>query len=233
MKFAILLPVYNGFKTIEQCVDSVMSQTAFNGDYPHDFRLFIVNNMSTDGTHEKIYRIRDKYSWQSIVHLTCPVKGISAALNTGLFKILSDSSFSHVARIDADDTWHTDKILEQISQIHDRKLDVCGTNMISQSRSFIYPEEHDDILAYMAAGHNPIAHPSVVISKEVFLKVGVYNQVMNGAEDFDLWCRAASCGLKFGNVQKMLVNYNFVQKDTREGDAKASLRGRIFANECV
>lgn len=49
---SIIVPVYNGEKTLERCVDSVLKQ-----EY-EDFELFLVNDGSTDKTRE----ICDRYA---------------------------------------------------------------------------------------------------------------------------------------------------------------------------
>ena len=45
---SIIVPVYNGEKTLERCVDSVLKQ-----EY-EDFELFLVNDGSTDKTRESV-----------------------------------------------------------------------------------------------------------------------------------------------------------------------------------
>ena len=43
---SIIVPVYNGEKTLERCVDSVLKQ-----EYK-DFELFLINDGSSDKTRE-------------------------------------------------------------------------------------------------------------------------------------------------------------------------------------
>ena len=45
-KVSVIIPVYNGEKTLERCVDSVLKQ-----EYK-DFELFLINDGSSDKTRE-------------------------------------------------------------------------------------------------------------------------------------------------------------------------------------
>lgn len=56
MKFSILVPVYNVENYIEQCVDSLLSQT-FKGDY----EIILVNDGSTDSSGAICDRYSEKY----------------------------------------------------------------------------------------------------------------------------------------------------------------------------
>jgi glycosyltransferase involved in cell wall biosynthesis len=234
MKIAVLLPVHNGSTTLDSCIGSVVDQSVFHHNNPIEYTIFVINNLSSDDYETAIINCRNKYNKTDIVPLTCNTKGISAALNTGLIEILANP-YTHVARIDVDDLWNPYKLEKQIAHMEKNKSDICGTNMVLLQNPLIewyrYPENHSDIVHGFFGAKNNIAHPSVVIKRDVFISAGIYNQFMNGAEDFDLWCRAASCGFKFSNTQENLVLYNFVNKDTSSGELKAINRARIFSGE--
>lgn len=230
MKIAVLLPVYNGAATVANAIESVLNQHT-----NETLDLYVIDNASTDNTAD-VARGAIKRSYPSNRFLRvsrCDLPGISSAMNSGLFQILSDPfDYDMVARIDADDMWFLDKISHQVHFMSENPdVAICGTNMVSQHRFFSYPEKHNEIVNFLFNGLNPIAHPSVLVKTEVFKKIGVYDSRMNGAEDMDLWCRSVSAGFKFANIQKNLVRYNFdPSKDTSIGDKLAAMRGRILDN---
>lgn len=88
---SIILPVYNGEKTMAECVESVISQTY------QDWELIIVN----DGSKDKTEEILMKYSRQDsrIRILTKEKEGVSAARNLAI----AAAHGEFLAFIDADD----------------------------------------------------------------------------------------------------------------------------------
>jgi glycosyltransferase involved in cell wall biosynthesis len=71
---SVVIPVYNGKRTIERCLEAVLAQ-----DYPPDcWEVVVVDNNSTDGTPEIVskYPVRLVYERQ--------IQGPHAATNTGV-----------------------------------------------------------------------------------------------------------------------------------------------------
>ena len=222
----VLIPCYNCAASIEFAIASVQAQTYFVN---RPYRIVIIDNNSTDNLAEVI----EKQDAEYVEYVECSVQGVAPALNLGLAYALFDKRTTHIARLDGTDTWHPTKIEDQIEFMDSNGFDVCGTgmwfDMKSSSRYVMYPENHSLIREYLMAGHNPIAHPSVLIKKEVFLFTGGYDQGYAGAEDHDLWVRSID-HFKFGNLQKILVNYSFEDKQG-PGDANArrsSMKMRII-----
>ena len=57
-KISVIIPVYNGEKTLRQCLNSVLNQTYGN------YEIIIVNNNSTDKTKEiiKEFQLKNTFS---------------------------------------------------------------------------------------------------------------------------------------------------------------------------
>ena len=114
----IVMPVYNGAKTISQTIDSILNQTH------QAFRLLIVDDGSTDNTEElcKPYLEDERVQYIRESH-----KGISETLNRGV----SLSQMDYVARQDADDIWmpwHLDLLLHELEE--NPQLDIIGARVI-------------------------------------------------------------------------------------------------------
>src|ERR1700712_3200957 len=92
----VLMPAYNAEKYIAEAISSVLKQSFT------DFELLIVNDGSTDGTEKIINSFNDS----RIILISQPNKGVSAALNFGL----THSRALYVARFDADDICHPDRL---------------------------------------------------------------------------------------------------------------------------
>lgn len=213
----VLIPCYNCAASIESAIKSVENQTYLVN---RPYRIVIIDNNSTDNLAEVIEDQDGEY----IEYVKCSAQGVAPALNLGLAHALSDERTTHIARLDGTDIWLPSKIEDQMEFMEDNDLDLCGTAMRFCSPTgfadIYYPKSHTQIKQYLFDGHNPIAHPSVLIKKELFLFTGGYDQGYAGAEDHDLWVRSIS-HFKFGNLQKILVNYTFENKDRSNGDNNA------------
>lgn len=207
---AILIPVKNNANTVTRALDSIVNQTAFlNRKFKYE--IFVIDNDSSDNLKEVVAE------YKNLTYLFCKIPGIVAALNTGVFHIMNLPHIKYIARIDADDTWFNNKIELQFSyMLNNIDIDICGTGIrfITQNvfKDFCYPEKHEHIINYLKTGQNPIAHPSVIYKKDIFLKCGGYDDTYEYNEDFDLWIRASKY-YKFYNTQQILLNYNFDRKD--------------------
>jgi len=75
MEVSIIIPVYNGEKTLRQCLNSVLNQTYEN------YEVIVVDNNSTDKTKDIIKEFQDKS--RKMKYLFEPQRGRGAARNTG------------------------------------------------------------------------------------------------------------------------------------------------------
>src|SRR4030042_2918721 len=74
---SVVIPVYNGEKTLNQCLNSVLNQ-----DYDN-YEVVLVNNNSTDRTLEIIKEFQRKDKRKRIMYLFEPKIGRGAARNAG------------------------------------------------------------------------------------------------------------------------------------------------------
>ncbi len=134
--------------------------------------------------------------------------GISAALELGIL----ESRGQMIARIDSDDTMESERLAIQFNYlVKHSDISIVGTqiNYINSQGLRIgmsnYPESRSTIRAILPI-RNCIAHPSVMMRRNIFEDIQGYRSEFNGAEDYELWLRAAN---KFGivNISQKLTNY--------------------------
>lgn len=212
--YQILLPVYNCEKTIVRSVNSILEQTFLTKENYEDVALTIVNNNSTDSTLEKILEISPEISKKlEFEILDCNIQGIVPALNTGLLKTRFNN-MSHVCRIDGDDKWIPEKMEKQDKFLQiNPNIKILGTQIRAVSKDTYEslseqtkrPTSDPEIKQWLYKGHNPIAHPSVIFSKEILLKAG-YDDLFPVAEDLCLWLKSAMW-FEFANLDDILVEY--------------------------
>ncbi|MBR3134876.1 MAG: glycosyltransferase [Clostridia bacterium] len=91
-KVSVIVPVYNVEQYLEKCLNSLVGQTIAD-----DIEIIVVNDGSTDGSHDIIKEFEEKHS--NIIYLRKENGGLSDARNYGLKRATGD----YIAFLDSDD----------------------------------------------------------------------------------------------------------------------------------
>jgi glycosyltransferase involved in cell wall biosynthesis len=196
---SVVMPVFNSAEYLPLAIESILNQT-YTG-----FEFIIID----DGSKDTSWDIIRRYSRQDgrIKPLQNPSNlGICKTLNRGLTLARGE----YVARMDADDWSYPERLGEQFSfmKSHSRvvvcggDINVCDKDLAVINRR-LYPCSDKTIREKMLR-INPFAHPAIMYRKNIVMKVGGYNPLFAGVEDYDLYFRLGREG-KFANLpQKML-----------------------------
>jgi glycosyltransferase involved in cell wall biosynthesis len=124
-KYSILIPVYNGAKYIEKCLDSVLDQSY------EDYEVIIVNDGSTDNTEEIIKRYQSK----RLRYYKKKNGGVSDARNYCISKVKSD----YFTFVDSDDYISRD-MLKVVDKEIDDETEILSFNIsvVSKCNDPIY-----------------------------------------------------------------------------------------------
>lgn len=186
MKFSVVITVYNKGKQIKNTLKSVLNQTY------QDFEIIIINDGSTDDSEKEILKFEDsriRYYFQEN-------KGAAGARNAGIKKAKND----FIAFLDADDYWFPFYLEEQKKSIEKfpkekvfstAKQKRIGEKAFVEDYSIDKNGKFPKLLNYFKSSfQSSILHSSsIVIHKEVFEKVGVYNLKYRSGQDTDLYVR--------------------------------------------
>jgi glycosyltransferase involved in cell wall biosynthesis len=186
---SVLLPVYNGEKTIARAIESILNQ-----DFK-DFELIILDDGSKDKTLDICKDYQKKDSRIILVHHEN--KGLSATLNIGL----SLARGELIARQDSDDYSLPGRLQSQFERFkQDPDLIILGmwariyTNEIDSGFLHCHPTTDKSIRLFLYFG-NPFVHSSVMFRKKIIDQTGLYSsRVESQPEDYDLWIRMAQYG---------------------------------------
>lgn len=196
-KVTVLMPVYNGEKYLLEAIDSILNQTFT------DFEFLIINDGSTDGSREII----ESFSDHRIVLVNQENIGLTNSLNKGIDMAIGE----YIARMDCDDISLPLRLEKQVGFMDAHpEIGVCGSWILvfsGKSRHVQrYPTTSDEIKCFMFY-NTGVAHPSVMIRREVFLKNGLYyDSSFAHAQDYELWIRAFHY-TNFANIPKVLLHY--------------------------
>lgn len=199
---SVVIPLYNKEQAIVKTIESVLKQTYF------DFEAIVVDDGSKDNSLQVVQSIED--SRLRIIHKENG--GVSSARNRGIREAKGD----YIALLDGDDLWEPTFLEEQIKLIHDfHEAAMWGVNtaFIKNGKCTKWEQGMGTgfrgyVENYFGTKHNDLfCSSSVVIRKEVFEKVGYFDERISATEDLDMWYRII---LHYPVVfyDKVLVYYN-------------------------
>jgi glycosyltransferase involved in cell wall biosynthesis len=182
---SVIIPVYNGERTIQQTIESVLNQTFA------DFELLVINDGSQDKTLEVVSRISDP----RIKMFSYSNSGVSATRNKGISHAVGE----YISFIDADDLWTPDKLEIQVKALQDHPeaaVAYSWSDWIDESGKFLRAGGHitangnvySQLLFrdFIESGSNPL------IRSQALAEVGGFDQSVNPTEDWDMWLRLAA-----------------------------------------
>ncbi len=181
----VVIPCHNHEMYVERAVQSVLDQ-----DYGNK-RVVVVDDGSTDGSKQKIESMSEELGIDAIYN-TFPT-GPSAARNAAIQKFWNETDF--FCMLDADDTYLPNKISmsveiikEDISNIGLVYADVLIQNIENNTQMLELrrPYSREEIEKECIISNTPL------INKKALDQVGLYDESMRTAEDWDLWLRITS-----------------------------------------
>lgn len=193
---SVVMPVYNGEKYLAESIESVLGQTY------RAFEFIIVDDGSSDATKRIIEDYQSRDSRIRAIHLGRN-GGISNALNTGIKSAKGD----YIVRADCDDINDADRFSRQLMyfQEHSSDIDVLGAYFCLFFND--QPNECEPVpvrVSDLYSGKPPVHHPTCMIRRETFLRYGFYRSEYDNAEDYELWSRWVSKGVRFENMPDIL-----------------------------
>jgi len=180
---SVIIPTHNRAAFLEEAIESILFQ-----DYK-DFELIVVDDGSTDGTRELIRTYGER-----VIYLHQDNKGVSCARNRGI----ENSTGKYIAFLDSDDKWLPKKLSSQIDFFScNTDAMICHTEEIWVRNGVrVNPmKKHKKYSGMIFERVLPlciVSPSSVMIRRDLFLGIGLFDESLPACEDYDLWLRIAS-----------------------------------------
>jgi len=186
---SVVIPLYNKEKSIRATIESVLAQTYT------DYEVVVVDDGSTDASSKVVQSLIAKSNKIRLIQKSNG--GVCSARNRGII----ESKSYYIALLDADDLWKPTFLEEQVILIHDfPKAAMWGINFAEMREGKIvrrvptglpdgyrgYVEHYFEMPKRVS---DLFCSSSVVIRKDVFDKVGMFDERIKYAEDSDMWFR--------------------------------------------
>ena len=210
---SIIMAAYNAEKTIEQAINSVLSQTYTN------FELLVVNDCSKDRTVELV---KSFAATDQRVRLISNVKnsGVSYTRKHGL----EEANGSWIAILDSDDAWAPDKLEKQIELQKKMNADLLFTGsafMDSDGQPIDwYLQAPTEVTYRQLLKQNVLSNSSALVRKELYAKYYAVGDGMH--EDFAIWLSILKEGRKAYGVDEPLLIYRIAKSSKSGNKVKAA-----------
>lgn len=180
---SIGIPIYNAEAYLEDAINSILAQT-------HElWELILIDDGSTDASLAIAKRFEEADHRIKVI-----ADGINKKLPARLNQLIEEANYDYIARMDADDLIHPDRLAIQLSFLEKNPdYDLVSTGVVSiDNFNKVYGCRHVDQIytefKEIAAAY-PIVH-AAVLAKKSWYERNKYNENYPRSEDYDLWCRA-------------------------------------------
>lgn len=209
---AVIIPAYNISEYIGRAIESVLAQTRTADE------IIIVDDGSTDDTAEKIKSFGDK-----VTYIFQENKGLSGARNTGIRAVVS----TWIALLDGDDEW-LPEYLEKQTELIGRNPELVwsagnylrclcdekrqGASIdITKVKKLLEGKDYFNNYFYALRNGAGGSANTMMIRREVFEQVGMFDENQPFAEDLDMWWRITYYRPNVGFVAEPLSVYHMAR----------------------
>jgi glycosyltransferase involved in cell wall biosynthesis len=204
---SVVIPVRNAQRSLPTAIQSIRDQTL------QDWELILVDDGSRDGTAELLHHFA--HADVRIHHEQADGRGIVWALNQGLDRARAPL----IARMDADDFAHPDRLRTQIDHLNTQptiglvgcRVGFGGDRVRAEGYAlhvdWLNTLTEPDEIALNRFVESPLAHPSVTFRKSLIDRHGGYTEG-RFPEDYELWLRWLDAGVRMAKVTRTLLTWN-------------------------
>ena len=197
-KVCVIMPVYNGEKTIKLALASLLNQSYIN------WECVIVNDGSTDGTRSILDSLKDPRFRIFHLNKNCG-RGVARD------EALKRSEGDYLAYLDADDMMYKDKLMVQVEFLEANpgiRMVSCGCITMNENfealrASGMTSFMSDNIMKYGQA--LPLLLPATMVRLDQ-AKIFSYNHYLDVGEDYDYFARYCE-GYHYANIGKPYYYY--------------------------
>ncbi len=209
---SVIITTHNRREFVQEAIESVLKQ-----DFS-DYEIIVVDDGSTDGTEKALRASKDvTYCFQEN-------RGVSGARNQGL-EIARGKLISF---LDSDDLWTPKKLKIQTEVMEKNpEINVTYTDEIwIRNGSRVNPKnkhrKYSGLIFEKCLPLCIISPSSVMLRREVFDKVGTFDEDLPVCEDYDLWLRIAA------RFPILFINEKLIIK---RGGHEGQLSHRFWGND--
>ena len=212
MKISAIIAVYNGAERLREAIASIQAQ-----DFA-PFEIIVVDDGSTDATPDVIA------SYGTAVRaLRQEHAGLSAAHNLALRHVQGEA----VAFLDHDDLWPPHSLASMAKLLQsDPAIDIVSGQVEMRYERSAPPSE--EMRRCLVTTNRPFMMHSLLIRRQVFDRIGKFDEQLTHAMDVDWYMRARDLGVRFGFIPDVTMIYRMHETNMTR-DVFATTQGMMAA----
>jgi len=205
-RLSVFLPCRDAERHLDECIASLRAQTL------SDYEVLAVDDGSRDGTLGILER------WAERDPRVQVLAGTGSGIAEALSLAASHARAEHLARMDADDVMHPQRLRLQWRFLQARTdISACGTGVRYFPRDRVGSgyERYESWLNSLRGKEEverdlfvecPLAHPTMMVRAAAYRQVGGYRD-RGWPEDYDLVFRLHRSGYKLANLPEVLLSW--------------------------
>ena len=183
MNISVIIPTFNRKETLKRAIQSVVMQSYT------PYEIIVIDDGSDDGTKEWL-----KDNFPNVKYIYQMNSGVSSARNKGIKFARGD----WIALLDSDDEWLPSKLKDQANEIesnpaakflHTNEIWIRNGVRVNQMKKH---KKYGGYIFEKCLDMCRISPSSVLIKKDIFDEIGMFDETLKVCEDYDLWLRFAS-----------------------------------------
>lgn len=220
-RVSVVLPVRDAAPTVAAAIGSIRAQTLA------EWELIVVDDGSGDGTAAVLSDLARADSRIRVI--TQGPQGVATAFNAGIAAARGE----FVARMDADDAAHPERLAEQTAFLGaPANLDIGVVSSlvafggdrtkgegyalhVDWLNTLVTPEQ----IALNRFVESPLANPSVMFRRELVARHGGCREG-DFPEDYEMWLRWLDAGVRMAKVPRVLLTWNDAPTRLTRTDAR-------------
>jgi len=219
---SVIIPVYNGERTIKKAIESVFFQNY------KDWEIIIVDDGSTDKTSQIIKELKS----EKIRYFYQKNQGRSKARNKGILLAKGE----YIAFLDSDDVWLEEHLQKEIKVLESHpnvslvysEVEIIGEdgNIFPMGPNW-KPKRYSGLPLNQLIEENFIPFSSSLVRKKCFEEIGLFDSDMEPSEDWDIWLRIVKNGHKVYYINEVLTQYRWKEANLSKEYQKRMVEGGL------
>ena len=192
---SICIPAYHAERYLPETLKSVRYQTF------REWELIVIEDGSQDGTEEIVRQFAGEVSQSVVFQRHAQNRGLPATRNTAI----AQAHAKFIALLDADDCWEPNHLETTVAGFADGFADLVHAGSVlfdsdsGRALEIRSPslEQVRDFPRSLFVADYIIQPASVVLTKELWKRVGGFDESYRYVEDREMWLRCARSGARF------------------------------------
>lgn len=231
MKISVLISVYKSEKGayLDEAINSIWQEQTLK---PNEIILVEDGPLTTE-LYDVINKWKESLSDSLVIIKNDTNIGLTKSLNKGI----NIAKYNVIARMDSDDKAHPERFAKQIEYLKKHpEISIVGGAIqeFNSENEHLgvrrYPLTPESVREYIYKA-SPLAHPAVMIRRQIFDDGLRYNEQYRTSQDLALWFDVIKSGYQIANIEDIVL---YFRQDgdifKRRSKAKANNEFKIYMN---